>query len=89
MMMSVIMDSAIWDRYHVPRNVFLVLKLYLQATTVDRFPLCRYSYGRPVQAIIFLSCGFFYLILSSIFFPRLFSAVADWMSTILPYVLWL
>ena len=32
-------------------------------------------------AIIFLSCGFFFL--SIFFFPRLISAVADWMSTIL------
>ena len=32
--------------------------------------------------IIFLSCGFFFYLLSS-FFPRLISAVADWMSTIL------
>jgi len=31
------------------------------------------------QAIIFCSCGFFVL---SLFYPRLFSAVADWMSTI-------
>jgi len=31
------------------------------------------------QAIIFLPCGFF--LSSSIFFPRLISAVADWMST--------
>jgi len=36
------------------------------------------------QAIIFLSCGFFYLLLSIFFFPRLISAVADWMSNILP-----
>ena len=36
------------------------------------------------QAIIFLSCGFFfYLLLSSFFFTRPFSAVADWISTIL------
>ena len=33
------------------------------------------------QAIIFSSCGFFYLSSSSFFFPRLFSAVAYWMST--------
>jgi len=32
------------------------------------------------QTIIFLPCGFFLL---SIFFPRLISAAADWMSTIL------
>jgi len=36
------------------------------------------------QAIIFSSCGYFYPLLS--FFPRLFSAAADWMSTILPHM---
>jgi len=35
--------------------------------------------------IIFLPCGFY---LSSSFFPRLISAVADWMSTILPHMMW-
>ena len=39
--------------------------------------------------IIFLPCGFF---LSSIFYlffiPRLISAAADWMSTILPHMVW-
>ena len=34
------------------------------------------------QTIIFLPCGF-YLLLLSIFFPRLISAATDWMSTIL------
>ena len=38
------------------------------------------------QTIIFLPCGFF--LLSSIFFPRLISAAADWMSTILPQMVW-
>ena len=43
--------------------------------------------GRPIrQAIIFSSYGFFFL---SFFFPRLFSAVADWMSTILSHMVWL
>jgi len=37
------------------------------------------------QAIIFLPCGFY---LSSSFFPRLISAAADWMSTILPHMVW-
>jgi len=44
-------------------------------------------YGRIImaayvigQAIIFLPCGFFFFF--SFFFPRLISAVADWMSTI-------
>jgi len=27
-------------------------------------------------------------LLSSIFFPRLFSAITDWMSTILPHMMW-
>jgi len=40
--------------------------------------------------IIFSSCGFFCLLLSSFFFyfPRLVSAIGDWMSTILPHVVW-
>jgi len=36
------------------------------------------------QAIIFLPCGFYL----SIFFPRLISAAADWMSTVLLHVVW-
>jgi len=36
------------------------------------------------QAIIFCSCGFF---LSFFFSPRLFSAIGDWMSTILPHMM--
>jgi len=49
------------------------------------------NYGRLRIAdadIIFLPCGFFYP-LSSIFFffPRLISAVADWMS-MLPHMVW-
>ena len=45
-------------------------------------------YGRLCNrgAIIFLSCGFFLLL--PIFFPRLISAVADWMSTILRHMVW-
>jgi len=39
------------------------------------------------QAIIFSSCGFLFLSYF-FFFPRLFLAVADWMSTILPHVVW-
>ena len=37
------------------------------------------------QTIIFLPCGFFYLL--SVF-PRLISAVADWMSAVLPHMVW-
>jgi len=36
-------------------------------------------YGRSVVS-------FFYLLLSSFFLPRLLSAVADWVTTILPHV---
>jgi len=34
--------------------------------------------------IIFLPCGFCYLL----FFPRLISVVAEWMSTVLPHMMW-
>jgi len=41
---------------------------------------CSHGYGGPIgHAIIFSSCGFFFLS----FFPRLFSVVTDWMSTVL------
>jgi len=36
--------------------------------------------------IIFLPCGSFYLL--SFLFPSLISAVADWMSAILPHMVW-
>jgi len=39
-----------------------------------------------LRSIIFLPCGFFYLLSS--FFPRQISAVADWMSTVLPHMVW-
>jgi len=35
--------------------------------------------------VIFLPCDFY---LSSFFFPRLISAAVDWMSTILPHMVW-
>jgi len=38
--------------------------------------------------VIFLPRGFFFFFLLSFFFPRLISAVADWMSTILPHMVW-
>jgi len=36
------------------------------------------------QTIIFLPCDFYLLF----FFPRLISEVGDWMSTILPHMVW-
>ena len=41
------------------------------------------QYGRPLYFCPVVSSSIFYL---SIFFPRLFSAVGDWMSTILPHI---
>jgi len=42
------------------------------------------------QAITFLRCDFFlsFFLLFLSFFPRLISAVADWMSTILLQMVW-
>ena len=41
------------------------------------------------QAIIFLPCGFFLsFFFFCLFFPRLISPDADWMSTILPHIVW-
>jgi len=40
------------------------------------------------QAIIFLPCGFFLSSFFLLFIPRLISAVAEWMSTILLDMVW-
>jgi len=40
------------------------------------------------QAIIFLSCGFYLSFFFFFFLPCLISAVGDWMSTILPHMVW-
>ena len=37
---------------------------------------------------IFLPYVVYFFFLSSFFFPRLISAVGDWMSTILPHMVW-
>jgi len=47
-------------------------------------------YGRPMEEsrpLHFCPVVFFFFFLS-IFFPRLISAVGDWMSTILPHMVW-
>jgi len=53
-------------------------------TAMDHVFLCYYVYSR---------CGHLYLcpVVSSfclLFFPRLISAVSDWMSTIFPHMMW-
>jgi len=47
-------------------------------------------YGRPMYRAdhYILPCDFFLLFSSSSFFPRLISAAVDWMSTILPRMVW-
>jgi len=60
--------------------------VFLFTTRFLRFLWPPYGIG---QVIIFLPCGYFLLLLlSSIFFPRLISAAADWMSTVLPHMVW-
>ena len=49
------------------------------------FSCCLWSPYVIGQTIIFSSCFFFFLLL---FFPRLISAVGDWMSTILRHMVW-
>jgi len=47
------------------------------------------SAGFMPYSIIFLPCGFFFFFFFFVlFFPRLFSAVTDCMSTILPHMVW-
>ena len=62
------------------RPVFKVLVL---ASRPDVNVLLWSPYGIG-QTIIFSCCGSFFLS----FFPRLISAVGDWMSTILPHMVW-
>ena len=84
----------------MPLQIFVIctiLDVAISFTSVIEFSECvRIIYTRPVtrflwppygigQAIIFLSCDFCLLLL---FFPRLMSAVRDWMSTILPHMAW-
>jgi len=47
--------------------------------------ICLWSPYVIGQTIIFLPCDFY---LSSFFFPHLISAAVDWMSTILPHMVW-
>jgi len=49
--------------------------------------LCLWSPYGIEQTIIFSSCHLFFFFLSSLF-PRLISAVADWMSAILAHMVW-
>ena len=67
---------------------FLLRHLSVHSLGVSQILYCTCLLWPPYrigQAIIFLPCGFHLL---SIFFSRLISAVRDWMSTILPHMVW-
>jgi len=57
----------------------------IQATEVIGTQWLLWSPYGIGQTIKFLPCGFFFLLS---FFPRLISAAADWMSAILPHMVW-
>jgi len=65
----------------------VIITIRLQYPCISRLHLFLWPPCVIGQAIIFLPCGF-YLLSSSSFFPRLISASADWMSTILPHMVW-
>ena len=48
-----------------------------------------YSVGRPSRWALAHISSFFCLSIYLSFFPRLISAIADWMSTTLPHMVWL
>jgi len=65
-------------------NLLLILKMNIEMKLVvcNSFFMAALWIG---QAMIFLPCDFYLL---SSFFPRLISAAADSMSTILPHMVW-
>jgi len=78
--------------YHVHQHMPMLSLCYFMAALCNRaghiHPVVSSSLWPPCVAdadIIFLPCGFF---LSIFFIPRLISAAADWMSTILPHMVW-
>jgi len=74
-------------RISVLCTLFSVICYALQAPLYSLFIMAalRSRCGHYIFALWFLSI--FYL-LSSFFIPRLISAAADWMSTILPHMVW-
>ena len=88
--------SAGWPSAHILVSLVLTLSTdggFLAGLGIQicglRFSLdeLNYMYLSPYgigQTIIFSCCGLFFFF----FFPRLISAAADWMSAILPHMVW-
>jgi len=76
-------------------NGFRVLAALLHGTSSGRQPNCGVEQSAPpifgraaiTLGMAHISSGFFYLLLL-LFFPRLISTVEDWMSNILPHMVW-
>ena len=69
--------------------------LYFLAVVSVLYPPCLADAGIIFMAalcnrgaIIFLPCGYYLSFFLSFFIPRLISAAGDWMSTILPHMVW-
>jgi len=77
----------------ISNRLYRANSLALASPAMGHWDTCPFTFNNVIlwppciadADIIFLSGGFFYLLLSSIFFHRLISAVVDWMSTILPH----
>ena len=77
---------ALWNRAdHYIFALWLLLLMVALCNRADHYILWSpYGIGRPY---IFSCCGLFFLLLL-LFFPRLISAAAEWMSAILPHMVW-
>ena len=84
-------NVTVQDSYYRRPYVVMGRPLYF-AAVVSIFLLSLWPpvvMGRPLCCTHVVSSFFFFLSLSFfLLFPSLFSAVADWMSTILPHMMW-
>ena len=81
---SSLLDDVMLHLFQQPTRHPAVILEYLKCEQLYLYLLWS-PYGTG-QTIIFSCCGLFFL--SSSFFPRLISAAADWMSAILPHMVW-
>ena len=82
--MSVCLSACISQRPHVQTspNFLYVLTVAVDRSLFDDNGIMGISYF----CFLFLPCDFYLSIF--FYFPRLISAVGDWMSTILPHMVW-